>query len=333
MNDTRTSRRRLLTLPAALVSAAAALALLPLTTLAQTYPAQPIKIVVPSPPGGSTDFLARAIGQRLQTAWGQPVVIENKPGAGLRLGAEAVARSPADGYTLLMAAVHHSIAQAVYKKRSYDFEKDLTPISIVAVVPNVLIVPASLPAKNVKEFIALAKAQPGKLAYGSTGNGTAHHIIGEQFNDMAGTQLLHVPYKGSGPALTDLMGGQIQAMFDTVASCLPHIQAGKVRPLAVATAKRSAALPDVPTLSESGLTGFDIATWFGLMAPAGTPPQVVAKIQKEVAAMLATPEMRSQLATAGAEPVGSTSQQMAQQIHGEVQRFSALAKKINLDVE
>ena len=329
MNDARTARRRLFALPLA----AAALALLPWSALAQTYPAQPIKIVVPSPPGGSTDFLARAISQRLQTAWGQPVVVENKPGAGLRLGAEAVAKSPADGYTLLMAAVHHSIAQAVYKKHSYELERDLAPISIVAVVPNVLVLPTSLPAKNVKELIALAKAQPGKIAYGSTGNGTAHHIIGEQFNDMAGTQLLHVPYKGSGPALTDLMGGQIQAMFDTVSSCLPHIQSGKLRPLAVATAKRSAALPDVPTLDESGLTGFDIATWFGLMAPAGTPPEIVAKIQKEVSTMLAAPDMRSQLSNAGAEPVGSTSQQMAQQIHGEVQRFSALAKKINLDVE
>jgi tripartite-type tricarboxylate transporter receptor subunit TctC len=329
MDCFRVSRRRVLSLPIA----AAALALTNQSASAQAYPAKPIKIVVPSPPGGSTDLLARAIGQRLQAGWGQSVIIENKPGAGLRLGAEAVAKSPADGYTLLMAAVHHSIAQAVYKKRTYEFEKDLTPISIVAIVPNVLIVPAALPVKNVKEFIALAKAQPGKIAYGSTGNGTAHHIIGEQFNDMAGTQLLHVPYKGSGPALTDLMGGQIQAMFDTVASCLPHIQAGKLKPLAVATAKRSAALPDVPTLAESGLTGFDIATWFGLMAPAGTPAEIVAKLQKEIAGMLATPEMRSQLTAAGAEPVGSTSQQMAQQIHAEVQRFSALAKKINLDVD
>ena len=219
MTQPRISRRRLLTLPAA----AAILTLPSLPAQAQSYPVRPIKIVVPSPPGGSTDILARAIGLRLQTAWGQHVVIENKPGAGLRLGADAVAKSPGDGYTLLMVAVHHSIAQAVYKKRTYDLEKDLMPVTIAAVVPNVLIVPASLPVRNAREFIALAKSQPGKLAYGSTGNGTAHHIIGEQFNDMAGTKILHVPYKGSAPALTDLMGGQIQAMFDTVASCLPHI--------------------------------------------------------------------------------------------------------------
>lgn len=329
MNHSSLRRRHLVTVPLA----TAGLMLAHPFARAQAFPSRPIKIVVPSPPGGSTDFLARAIGQRLQTAWGQSVVIENKPGAGLRLGAEAVAKSAPDGYTLLMAAVHHSIAQAVYKKRTYDFEKDLTPIAVAAIVPNVLIVPASFPAKTVREFIAAARAQPGKLAYGSTGNGTAHHIIGEQFNEMAGTQLLHVPYKGSAPALTDLMGGQIQAMFDTVASCLPHIQSGKLRALAVATAKRSVSLPDVPTLAESGLTGFDIATWFGLMAPAGTPADVVVKLQKELATMLTTPEMRKQLLDAGAEPVIGTTAQMAQQIQSEVARFSALARKINLNVE
>lgn len=329
MTDVRMSRRQFIALPVA----AACLAVPSFPALAQSYPSRPIKIVVPSPPGGTTDLIARAVGSRMQGTWRQPVVIENKPGAGLRLGAEYVAKSQPDGYTLLLAAVHHSIAQAVYKKRSYDFEKDLTPVSIIAVVPNVLIVPASLPVKNVKEFIALAKSQPGKLSYGSTGNGTAHHLIGEQFNDMAGTKLLHVPYKGSAPALTDLMGGQIQAMFDTASSCLPYITSGKVRALAVTSAKRSVALPDVPTLSESGLTGFDIATWFGLMAPAGTSKDVVAQLQKETARMLALPEMREQLTKAGAEPVGSTSEQMAQQIHGEVQRFSALAKKVNLELE
>ena len=300
---------------------------------AQAYPARPIKIVVPSPPGGSTDLLARAVGQRLQTAWGQPVLIENKPGAGLRLGADFVAKSAPDGYTLLMAAVHHSIAQAVYSKRSYDFERDLLPISVVAVVPNVLIVPTALPARNVAEFIALAKAQPGKIAYGSTGLGTAHHLIGEQFSDMAGVELSHIPYKGSAPALTDLMGGQIQAMFDTVASCLPHIQSGKLRALAVATIKRSVVLPDVPTLAESGLAGFDIASWFGLMAPAGTSKAIVERVHLEVARMLATPDMRSQLSAAGAEPVGNSPEQMAQQIQTEVARFSALAKKARLSLD
>jgi tripartite-type tricarboxylate transporter receptor subunit TctC len=304
-----------------------------LPAAAQTYPSRPIKIVVPSPPGGSTDLLARAVGQRLQAAWGQTVVIENKPGAGLRLGAEFVAKSPPDGYTMLMGAVHHSIAQAVYTKRSYELERDLAPVGVVAVVPNVLVVPRALPVKSVAELIALAKAQPGKIAYGSTGLGTAHHLIGEQFNDMTGITLAHIPYKGSAPALTDLMGGQIQVMFDTVASCLPHIQAGKLRPLAVATGQRSIALPEVPTLDEAGLKGFDIASWFGLMAPTGTPPEVISKISQSVVQMLATAEMRAQLAAAGAEPVGSTPQQMAAQIHREVARFGALARKARLELD
>jgi tripartite-type tricarboxylate transporter receptor subunit TctC len=329
MTFKNTTRRKLIMAPAAV----AGLSMFGLPAYAQAYPTKAIKIVVPSPPGGSTDFLARIIGARLQAAWGQSVVIENKPGAGLRLGAELVAKAAPDGYTLLMGAVHHSIAQAVYNKRSYELERDLTPIVVVATVPNVLIVPTTMSIKNVQELIALAKADPGKLAYGSTGTGTAHHIIGEQFNDMAGTKLLHVPYKGSAPALVDLISGQTQVMFDTIPSCLPHIKSGKVRPLAVTTPKRSVALPDVPTLSESGLTGFDVSTWFGFMAPAGTPKPIIDKIQKEVAAILKIPEVREQLLGSGAEPEGGTTEQMRQQINAEVKKFSALAKKINLQLD
>ena len=298
-----------------------------------TYPSKLVKIVVPSPPGGSTDLLARLVGQHLQQAWGQSVIVEHKPGAGLRLGADFVSKSPADGYTLLMGAIHHSIAQAVYSKRSYELQRDLAPISVIAIVSNVLIVPASLPVKSVAEFIALAKKEKGKLSYGSTGLGTAHHLIGEQFNDMAGVDILHVAYKGSAPALVDLMGGQIHAMFDAVASCLPHIKSGKLRALAVATAKRSSVLPDVPTLAEAGLVGFDIASWFGLMAPAGTPPEIVNKIQLEVRKMLTLAETRQQLSAMGAEPVGNTPEQMKQQIAGEVTRFSALAAKVKLQLD
>lgn len=298
-----------------------------------SYPNKPIKIVVPSPPGGSTDQLGRLVGQHLQKAWGQSVIVDNKPGAGLRLGADFVAKSPADGYTLLVGAIHHSIAQAVYSKRSYDLQNDLTPITVIGVVPNVLIVPASLQVKSVAELVALSKKEKGKLSYGSTGIGTAHHLIGEQFNDMTGADILHVAYKGSAPALVDLMGGQIQVMFDTVASCLPHIQSGKLRALAVATPKRSSALPDVPTLHESGLVGFDIASWFGLMAPAGTSPEIVNKIQMEVSKMLSLPEIRQQLSTMGAEPGGNTPAQLKQQIAGEVARFSALASKIKLQLD
>ncbi len=300
---------------------------------AQTWPAKAVKIVVPSPPGGSTDQIARAIGQKLSEAWGQPVLVENRPGAGLTLGADYVAKSPADGYTLLMGAVHHSIAQSVYKKLPYDFGKDLAPITMLAIVPNVLIVASANPAKNVAELIAKAKAQPGKLSYGSTGAGTAHHLIGEQFNDMAGTDILHVAYKGSSPALVDLMGGQTTMMFDTVASCLPLIKAGKLRPLAVATARRSSALPDVPTLSEAGLTGFDIATWFGLMAPAGTPKAVIDKIHADATRILATPEMKKQWADMGSEPASATPEQMAAQIKAEIAKFAALAAKSKLSLD
>jgi len=296
MNATRMTRRQVLTLS----TLGVAVAVSPDIARAQDWPVRPVKIIVPSPAGGSADIMGRTIGRVLQDRLGQSFIIENKPGAGLRIGADFVAKSPPDGYTLLLAAVHLCIAQAVYRKRAYELEQDLAPISIFAVMPNVLVVPSSMPVHNLHEFIALAKAQPGKLAYGSTGYGTAHHLIGEQFNDMAGTRLLHVPYKGSAPALADLIGGQIQIMFDTVASSLPHIRAGTLRPLAVATAQRAAALPEVPSLSESGLTGFDITTWFGLMAPAGTTADKLARLQDAVMAAAAMPGVRAQLQQMGA---------------------------------
>lgn len=300
---------------------------------AQSYPDRPVRIIVPSPPGGSTDQLARLMGQKLGEKWGQTVVIENKPGAGLTLGADYVAKQPPDGYTLLMGALHHSIAPAVYKSLPYDFQRDLAPITVVAVVPNVLIVPQSLPAKSVADLIALARAKPGSLTYGSTGAGTAHHLIGEQFNDMAGVQTLHVPYKGSGPALIDLMGGRIDMMFDTAASCLPHIQSGKVRALAVATSTRSSALPDVPTLDEAGLKGFDIATWFGFLTPTGTPQAVIDKVHLDTVAILKDQAIQKQLLAMGAEPVGNTPQEMTKQIADETIKFKALAQKANLSIE
>ena len=300
---------------------------------AQMWPSGPIRIVVGFPPGGGTDALARVVANKLTQMWNQQVIVETKAGVAGVLAADYVAQQPSDGTTLLMAHINsHALAPSLQPKMNYSVERDFVPIVLVGVTPNLLIAhPAE--AKTVKDVVAQCKAKPGQVSFGSAGQGSAQHLALEMFKLRAKVDAIHVPYKGSGPALTDLMGGQIQAMFDTVASCRPHIQSGKVRPLAVTTAKRSSALPDVPTLAESGLTGFDIATWFGLMAPAGTPPHIVEKIQKEVATMLATPEMRSQLATAGAEPVGSSSQQMAQQINAEVQRFSALAKKINLDVE
>lgn len=300
---------------------------------AQAYPTKPIRVIVPFPPGGSTDFLARIVGQKLTAAWGQQVVIDNRPGAGGTVGAAEASRAPADGYTLLMGAVHHTIASSAYAKLPYDFQKDFAPITTVAIVPNVLVVNPSVPANSVKELIAHAKANPGKLNYGSAGMGTAHHLIGEQFNAMAGVEILHVPYKGSSPAVADLIGGQVTLMYDTVSSCLPHIKSGKLRPLGVSTAKRSVALPDVPTIAEAALPGFEVTTWFGFLAPAKTPPEIVTKLNTEIVKILNMPDVRERLLAAGSEPVGNSPEQMTAQIAKETAEFAKIVKRAKLVVE
>ena len=300
---------------------------------AASYPAKPIRIIVPFPAGGTTDALARILGQRMTAAWGQPVLVENRAGAGATVGADLVAKSPADGYTLLMGAAHHTIAQSVYTKLPYHFGRDFAPVSVIAMVPNMLVVNAAVPARTIDEFAALAKSQPGKLNYGTAGAGTAHHLIGEMFKLRAGVDLMHIPYKGSAPAVADLVGGQVQVMFDTVTSGLPQVKAGKTRALAVTTAKRSAALPDVPTLSETVLPGFDVGTWFGILAPAGTPPAVIEKIHAEIDLMVKSPDIRKQFLDMGAEPVGNTPVQMAAQIRSELASYEALAKQIKLVVD
>ncbi len=300
---------------------------------AQAWPTRPVSIIVPFPAGGTTDVLARALGQELSKSLGQPVIVENKPGAGATLGADYVAKAKADGYTLLMGAVHHTIATSVYKKLGYDFEKDLAPITTVALVPNVLVVNPQVPAKTVQELLALAKAEPGKLTYGSNGTGTGQHLIGAQFEGMGGVQLLHVPYKGSGPLTTDLLGGQITMSFDTITPVLPHIKAGKLRALAVTTAKRSVALPDVPTLDEAGLKGFDMGTWFGMLAPAGTPKNVVARLNADMVKIIQSPEFRKKMDEIGAVAIGDTPDEMARKIHDDTVRFARLVKdaKVSLD--
>jgi tripartite-type tricarboxylate transporter receptor subunit TctC len=275
----------------------------------------------------------RALGQELARSLGQPVLVENKPGAGATVGADYVVKSKADGYTLLMGAVHHTIATSVYRKLPYDFQKDLAPISTVALVPNVLVVNPQVPAANVKELLALAKTQPGKLTYGSNGNGTGQHLIGAQFEGVGQVQLLHVPYKGSGPLTTDLLGGQINMSFDTVTPVLPHIKAGKLRALAVTTAKRSVALPDVPTLQESGLADFDMGTWFGVLAPAATPKDVVARLSREIVKIIQSPDFRRKMEEIGADPVGNTPAQMAAQIKDDTERFARLVKTANVTLD
>ena len=310
-----------------------AISTLCLAAAAQTYPVRAISLVVPFPAGGTTDVLARAVGQELSKSLGQPVVVESKPGAGATLGADFVAKAKPDGYTLLMGAVHHTIATSVYKKLPYDFQKDLTPISTVALVPNVLVINPNVPAKTVRELFALAKADPGKLTYGSNGNGTGQHLIGAQFEAMGGVQLLHVPYKGSGPLTTDLLGGQITMSFDTITPVLQHIKSGKLRALAVTTLKRSSALPDVPTLDEAGLKGFDLGTWFGLLAPAGTPKHVVARLNAEIVKIVNAPDFRKKMDDIGAEPVGNTPEQMARQIKDDTERFAKLVKDAKVSID
>ena len=301
--------------------------------LAQAWPAKAITLVVPFPPGGTTDVLARALGERLTLGLGQPVIVENKPGAGATLGAEYVAKARADGHTLLMGAVHHTIAPAVYKKLAYDLQKDFSPVTTVALVPNVLVVQAATPARNVAELVALAKSQPGKLTYGSNGNGTAQHLIGTQFENLTGAELIHVPYKGSGPLATDLLGGQITMSFDTITPVLPHIRSGKLRPLAVTTARRSAALPEVPTLEEAGLKGFNIGTWFGVLAPAATPKEIVTRLNTEMVKIIQSPEFRKRMGEIGAEPIGDSTDQMAAQIKNETEKFAKLVKEAKVVIE
>lgn len=321
-------RRNLLVLaPAALACAMAT------AQPAPVYPNKPIKIVVPFAPGGTTDVLARLLAHRMTAAWGQPVIVENKPGVGGTIGASMVAKSPPDGYTLLLGTVHHTIAQAVYKTLPYSFERDFAPVGVIAMVPNVVVVNTAVSAKTIGDFISLARSQPGKLNYGTAGAGTAHHLIGEMFKKRAAVDFVHVPYKGSGPAVTDLLGGQVQVMFDTVASALPHVKAGKTRALAVTTARRSSALPDVPTLSETVLPGFDVGTWFGIVAPRGTPTPVVQKIYGEIDRMAKAPDIRRQLLELGAEPIGSTPSQISAQIKAELSAYEVLARQVHVVIE
>ena len=300
---------------------------------AQTWPAKPVTIVVPFPAGGTTDVLARAISTKLSVAIGQPVIVDNKPGAGATLGAAQVAKVSDGGHTLLMGAVHHTVATSVYKNLSYSFEKDFQPITTVALVPNVLVVSAKAPYASAKDLVAAARAKPEGLAYGSNGNGTAQHMIGTQFQLETGTRLLHVPYKGSAPLTTDLLGGQVTLSFDTITPVLPFIKEGKLKALAVTTAKRSPALPDVPTLQEAGVPNVAIGTWFGLLAPNSAPKPVVARLHAEVVKIIQSPEFRKQMADIGAEPVGNKPEEMARQISEETQKFANLVKAGRLAVE
>ena len=311
----------------AAVAACLLLAGIPSAIAQSAYPAKPVRLVVPFPPGGTTDILARAVAQKLSEAWGQQVVVDNHPGAGGNIGSDIVAKAAPDGYTLLMGTVGtHAINPSLYAKMPYNHVKDFAPVILVAGVPNVLVVNPSVPAQSVQELIAYAKANPGKLNFASSGNGTSIHLSGELFKTMTGTQMTHVPYKGSAPALTDLVGGQVQLMFDNLPSSLAFIKAGKLRALAVTSAARSTALPDVPTLAESGLPGFEASSWFGVLAPAGTPHDIVSKLNGAIAAWLASPEARDNLAAQGAIAAGGSPDAFARHIDAETAKWAKVVK-------
>ena len=306
---------------------AIALTLLACQAAAQSFPSKPLRLIVPYPPGGTTDIVARPVARRLQESLGQPVLIENKPGAGGNIGMDFVAKSAPDGHTLAVSAVSTlAIGASLYAKLPYDTLRDLAPITRLAAVPNVLVAHPSVPANSVRELIALAKSRPGELRFGSAGSGTTVHMAGELFRSMAGVDLQHVPYKGAAPAMIDLLGGRVQLMFDFLSSSLAQVKAQKLKALAVTGPRRSALLPDVPTVAEAGLPGYEVYGAFGVLAPAGTPGAVIARLNAEIVAALGTPEMQEALAAQGAERIGDTPEEFAASLKAEIQKWAAVVK-------
>jgi tripartite-type tricarboxylate transporter receptor subunit TctC len=294
---------------------------------AQTYPAKPVRVVVPFAAGGTTDIVTRILAQRMEQIWGQPLIVDNRPGAGGNIGSEIVARSPADGYTLLMATVAtHGINASLYRKIPYDPVGDFAPVTLVASTPSVLMLHPSIPAGSVKELIALAKANPGQLNFGSSGNGSSHHLAGELFDSMAGVKMTHVPYKGTAAALVDLLGGRIQLTFDTLPSAMPYVKGGKLKAIAVTSAKRARSLPDLPTIAEAGVPGYEVTSWYGLLAPAGTPPDIVRKLNADFVRAIRIPEVTEKMIEAGAEPVANTPEQFAQFIRSELKKWAIVVQ-------
>ena len=289
--------------------------------LAQAYPSKPIRLVIPFAPGGGTDITGRAIAQRLAEAWGQPVVVDNRPGANGTTAVDAVVKAPADGYTLTMITSSHSVNSTLYPKLGYDLLRDLAPITQATSQPYALIIHPSVPAQSLKELIALARAKPDWINYGSSGNGGFSHLAGAMFASQAGVRLTHVPYRGGSPAMADVIGGQIQMLFSTILQSSPHIKAGKLRALAVSTRTRSRALPEVPTMVESGLPNYVVAGWYGMLAPAKTPRPVIDRLNSEIVRILHLPEVVERLAADGSEPVGNTPEEFGAHIRSEIARW------------
>ncbi|SHH67924.1 tripartite tricarboxylate transporter substrate binding protein [Pollutimonas bauzanensis] len=295
----------------------------------QAYPAKQVRVIVPYAPGGGADILARLIGQKLGASWGQPVIVDNKAGAGGSIGTENASRAAPDGYTLLMASPSHAINATLYKNLSFDPQKDFNGVTLVASGPLVLVVNASNPANSVKEFIDQARSKPGSINYASAGVGSSPHLAGELFNMQAKVDLVHIAYKGTSPALTDLLGGQVQAMFAPVPTVIEYVKAGKLKALGVTTPKAFAALPGVPAVADD-VPGYEVLQWWGIAAPAGTPADIIAKLNTDIAAALRSPDIQQKLATMGAEPGGQSAAQFDQLIHSEVEKWAEVIKTANI---
>jgi len=314
-------------------AAGLALALSTLVSHAQGYPSKPLRVIVPFAPGGSTDIVARVLADKLTVSLGQSVVVDNRAGAAGNIGAEAVAKAAPDGYTLLMATTGvMAINNALYKNMTYDAAKDLEPVSFTTSITNVLTVPLEIPARNVAELIALAKAQPGKLSFASSGAGSSTHLSGELFKSMAGIDVLHIPYKGSGQALIDLMAGRVSMIFDNMPSVLPYIRGGKLRGLAVTGVKRSAAMPELPTIAEAGVPGYESLSWSGIAVPAGTPKDIVQRLNREIGTVLAMGDVKQKLTELGADPVGGPPEVFAEHVRKEREKWSRLIRERNITV-
>ncbi|MCC7547839.1 MAG: tripartite tricarboxylate transporter substrate binding protein [Burkholderiales bacterium] len=306
----------------------------PVGAVAQKYPVRSIKIVAPFSPGGGVDTVARVIADPLSKALGRPVIVENRPGAAGTIGAALVAKAPADGHTLLLGTIStHGIAPSLYARLPYDAQKDFTPISLLVTQPNVLAVHPSLGVRSVADLIRLAKARPGTIAYASSGTGTTQHLSGALFEAAAGVRLVHVPYKGSAPALTDLLGGQVQLMFDNLPTALPHIQAGKLTALAVTSSTRALRLPDVSTMREAGLAGYEVTSWYALYAPARTPPAVAQRLSSEVRRILASPAVAERLREQGFQPAPGTPEQLGTMTRDEIARWAKVVKQAGVTME
>jgi tripartite-type tricarboxylate transporter receptor subunit TctC len=301
--------------------------------LAQHYPSKPIRIIVPYPPGGFNDTLARTLGQRLTESWHQAVIVDNRPGAGSTIGTNLAAKAPADGYTLLITSFAFAVNPALYSSLPYDSERDLLPVVLAATTPNLLVVNPQLPVQSIKDLIALAKANPGKLNYASAGNGSSNHLSMELFKMLTGTDMVHVAYKGSAPAVNDLMGGQVNLMFDNAPNVLQQVKAGKLRALAISSKQRSPIVKELPSVAEAGVPGFDVSVWFGVMAPAGTPRAVIHQLNAQINAVLQLPQIRQAFASQGVETAGSTSEQFALFLAAQRTKWSKIVKEAGIKAE